>query len=211
MSNHAEIVEKNYLETVKASLRSALEKIDARVRRYAKDIQEQKYALWDNKADMDHAEKTTVRQAVHMSVLTGEAALAQKERLHKLTLSPYFGRFDFTEQGKTEPLAVYVGIYGFVDEESNTNLVYDWRAPVSTMFYDYETGGAGYTSPSGVINGTITLKRQYRIRKGQMEFMIESDISVMDNVLQEELSRTSDNRMKNIVATIQREDRKSVV
>ena len=64
------------------------------------------------------------------------------------------------------------------------NLIYDWRAPISSMFYDYELGEATYTSPVGEISGDVSLKRQYRIRKGKMEYMIESSLTVHDEILQ---------------------------
>src|SRR5690606_36708254 len=83
--------------------------------------------------------------------------------------------------------------------------IYDWRAPVSSMFYDFELGDAWYNTPGGTVKGTIRLRRQYRIRRGKMEFMIENDVNIQDDVLQLELSRTSDEKMKNIVATIQRD------
>lgn len=73
------------------------------------------------------------------------------------------------------------------------------------MFYDHELGEAFYSSPAGKINGTISLKRQYRIRKGKMEYMIESSVTVHDDILQKELCSNADNKMKNIVTTIQRE------
>ncbi|HMG89715.1 MAG TPA: 3'-5' exonuclease, partial [Chryseolinea sp.] len=88
---------------------------------------------------------------------------------------------------------------------SRSNIIYDWRAPVSSMFYDYELGEASYTTPGGVIHGNIELKRQYRIRDGQMEYMIENSLNIQDEVLQQELSKSSDDKMKNIVATIQRD------
>jgi DNA helicase-2/ATP-dependent DNA helicase PcrA len=78
------------------------------------------------------------------------------------------------------------------------------------MFYDYELGEASYTTPSGEITGEVSLKRQYRIRKGEMEFMIESSITVHDEILQEALSSHADDRMRNIVATIQREQNRII-
>ena len=78
------------------------------------------------------------------------------------------------------------------------------------MFYDYELGKAVYTSPTGEINGDISLKRQYRIRKGKMEYMIESSLTVHDEILQKELSSNADDKMKNIVTTIQREQNRII-
>ena len=78
------------------------------------------------------------------------------------------------------------------------------------MSYDYELGKAVYTSPTGEINGDISLKRQYRIRKGKMEYMIESSLTVHDEILQKELSSNADDKMKNIVTTIQREQNRII-
>nr|WP_296810909.1 UvrD-helicase domain-containing protein [Thiocapsa sp.] len=199
------MAERAHLEHVKQRLQSALAQIDARVRRYADEIKEQKAYLWESRAEMDHAEKVSTRQAVNERVLTGEAILANKKRLAKLLRSPYFGRFDFSAQDSDTPLTAYIGIHSFFDEEDKAHVVFDWRAPIASLFYDYEIGAARYEAPSGEIRGEILLKRQYRIRDGAMEFMIESGLNIVDDVLQKELSGTSDNRMKNIVATIQRD------
>ncbi|MDW7773759.1 MAG: 3'-5' exonuclease [Desulfobulbaceae bacterium] len=205
MNNITETDERAYLEKVRIKLRAALVQIDSRLRDQAAKIQEQKNYLWEHRADMDHVEKISTRQSVEQTVLAGENVLARKKSLRKLLLSPYFGRFDFIRDGQAQPVAVYVGIHTFFDEEQKKYLIYDWRAPIATMFYDYETGEARYESPSGEISGRIELKRQFRIREGRMEFMLESALNILDEVLQEELSRASDDRMKNIVATIQRD------
>jgi DNA helicase-2/ATP-dependent DNA helicase PcrA len=65
-------------------------------------------------------------------------------------------------------------------------------------------------SPAGEVKGNISLKRQYRIRNGHMEFMIESSLTVHDDILQKELSSNADDKMKNIVATIQREQNRII-
>jgi DNA helicase-2/ATP-dependent DNA helicase PcrA len=143
-------------------------------------------------------------QSINRMAFTGEAAVARKRRLLKLSQSPYFGRLDFTPQGKTRS-PVYIGVYSFLDEQQRQNLIYDWRAPISSLFYDYELGDAAYATPSGSIAGTIDLKRQYKIRDGQLEFVLENDVNIHDDVLQRELAKSSDDKMKNIVATIQRD------
>ncbi|HPL96743.1 MAG TPA: 3'-5' exonuclease [Smithellaceae bacterium] len=205
MINKTEIDERQFLESVRAKLHDALGEIHHKVTSRAREIREHKNFLWENKTGMDHAEKISVRQSIDMSVLTGEAMLAKQKRIQKLLVSPYFGRFDFIERGHAQSLPVYVGIHAFFDEKENKNLIYDWRAPISSLFYDYEIGEAGYATPSGEVSGEIVLKRQYRIRNGQMEFMLESAVNILDDVLQKELSLSSDEKMKNIVATIQRD------
>src|SRR5690606_15348444 len=125
------------------------------------DIQAQKSYLWESRADMDHIEKVSTRQSIQQAVMMGETLHAQKKRLLRIARSPYFGRFDFVRKGDDQPEAVYVGVHHFRDEQKKMNLVYDWRAPISSMFYDHEIGPVYYESPSGEIHGEMLLKRQF--------------------------------------------------
>jgi DNA helicase II / ATP-dependent DNA helicase PcrA len=204
MINKSEAEERVYLEQVKAKLSDALGNIDKKVSGYKKDLQEQKTYLYENKAGMDHAEKVSIHQSVHAAALTGEAALDRKKRLQKLIQSPWFGRLDISENGIDNRVPVYIGVHAYFDEIQKTNLIHDWRAPISTLFYDFENGPAQYQTPGGMVEANILLKRQYRIRKGKMEYMLESSLNIHDEVLQKELSKSSDDKMNHIVATIQR-------
>lgn len=205
MNAYFEQEEKKQLKITKQKLHTALNQIDKNVKAYANELQESKEYLWENKAGMDHAEKVSVRQSVTQSALTGEAAVAKKNRIRKLLSSPYFGRIDFGEKPEAPSFPVYIGVHSFLDEEENSNLIHDWRAPISGMFYDFELGPAHFEAPTGKVEGNILLKRQFRIKNGEMEFMLESAMNIHDDVLQQELSRASDEKMKNIVATIQRD------
>lgn len=138
MINETETEEKAHLQGVKIKLQTAVERIDSTLRDHATKIQEQKTYLWEHRTDMDHAEKVSTRQSTDQRVLAAEAVLNNKKRIVKLLQSPYFGRFDFTRDGQTQSLAIYVGIHAFFDEDRRENLIYDWRAPIATMFYDYE-------------------------------------------------------------------------
>lgn len=73
------------------------------------------------------------------------------------------------------------------------------------MYYDFDTGKAFYEAPMGIIDGEITQKRQLKIRKGVMEYAIQSNFNVDDEILQKELSGNGSTKMRNIVATIQKE------
>lgn len=204
MFNRTEKEEREYLTIVKDKLTAAIDQIDRAVSGYARELQEQKDYLWEHRAGMDHVEKVAVRQSVTRAALTGEAAVEKKKRLQKLISSPWFGRFDFRKKREKAATPVYIGVHAWYDEERKENIIYDWRSPVSTMFYDFELGDAGYEAPKGYVEGEITVKRQYRIRNGQMEYMLESSLNIHDDILQQELSKASDDRMKHIVATIQR-------
>ncbi|MDZ7749917.1 MAG: hypothetical protein U5K43_14830 [Halofilum sp. (in: g-proteobacteria)] len=200
----ARAAEESRLADVHARLQRQLDATEARLGDYARDIEEQKTYLSENRDEMDHVEKIASRESIDQSVRSGEFLLDKKKRLRKLQRSPYFGRFDVRRaEGETQP--VYIGIHHFFDDAAGENVVYDWRAPIATLFYDYETGPARYQTPEGPVDCEIELKRQFRIHHDRIDLLIDSSVNVVDDVLQQELSRTSDEGMKNIVATIQRD------
>jgi DNA helicase-2/ATP-dependent DNA helicase PcrA len=202
--NATEQAERAYLEEIKEKLALAIRRGDDAVKQFSDELRQKKEYIHEHQSGMDDADMVAADQSINRMAFTGEAAVARKRRLLKLSQSPYFGRLDFTPQGKTRS-PVYIGVYSFLDEQQRQNLIYDWRAPISSLFYDYELGDAAYATPSGSIAGTIDLKRQYKIRDGQLEFVLENDVNIHDDVLQRELAKSSDDKMKNIVATIQRD------
>lgn len=204
MINVTELDEREYLEEVKEKLTLALRRVDDSVKQYSTELRQNKEYIYEHQSGMDEADMVAADQSINRMAFTGESAVARKRKLLKLTQSPYFGRIDFAMPAQPE-LPIYIGIYSFADETQRANLIYDWRAPISSMFYDFELGDAWYKTPSGEVHGTIGLKRQYKIREGRMEFMIENGVNIHDDILQKELSKSSDDKMKNIVATIQRD------
>jgi DNA helicase-2/ATP-dependent DNA helicase PcrA len=132
-----------------------------------------------------------------------------QEKYERIVQSPYFGRIDFLEEGDEKAEKYYIGISNLVDDTLDF-LVYDWRAPASSMFYDYEIGKSSYKCPEGTIDGELTLKRQYKINKGEIEYMFDSNLKIDDEILQEILGKSTDSKMKAIVTTIQREQNKVI-
>lgn len=205
MINKTEQEEREYLEEIKEKLMLATRRIDDRVKQFSAELRQNKQYIHEHQSGMDEADMVAAGQSINRMAFTGESAVAQKRKLLKLSSSPYFGRIDFETGVGGERTPVYIGIHTFFDETLRANQIYDWRAPISSMFYDFELGEAWYETPSGKITGEIMLKRQYRIRDGRMEYMIENDVNIHDEILQKELSKSSDDKMKNIVATIQRD------
>ena len=203
--NQTEKQEKEYLKQIISFLKKVIGNTDASVKDHVDTLAEYKDYIWFNK-DIDPHEIRSMRESILNHFALGESVINKRKRLTKILAIPYFGRIDFLEKKEnSKVMPTYIGIHTFYDPESRATLIHDWRAPVSSMFYDHELGEAGYRSPSGEIKGVISLKRQYRIRGGKMEFMIESALTVHDDILQKELSSNADDKMKNIVATIQRE------
>ncbi|NEU31754.1 AAA family ATPase [bacterium LRH843] len=129
----------------------------------------------------------------------------QLNHLSRLKNSPYFGRIDFKEKDELETEQVYLGIASFMDDKHEQFLIYDWRAPISSLYYDYSPGTAEYETPSGIIRGEMELKRQFIIQNSVIEGMFDTGITIGDKLLQEVLSKQASTQMKNIVATIQKE------
>lgn len=208
--NKTEEQEREYLQEIIGRIHDTINHADESVKEHVDTLQEYKDYLWSNK-DIDPHEIRSMRESILNHFARGESVIDKRRRLGKLLDIPYFGRIDFKENrtgSETTPL--YIGIHTFYDNHEKINRIYDWRAPVSSMFYDHEPGKADYSSPAGEVNGEISLKRQYRIRKGRMEYMIESSLTVHDDILQKELSLNADDKMKNIVTTIQREQNRII-
>ncbi|MET4073658.1 3'-5' exonuclease [Hymenobacter sp. UYCo722] len=204
MINATEREEREYLEEIKEKLTLGIRRVDGSVKQFSDELREKKQYIHEQQSGMDEADMVAAGQSIDRMAFTGEAAVARKRKLLKLGQSPYFGRIDFVPRGQAT-LPVYIGIYSFIDEQPRQSLIYDWRAPVSSMFYDFELGEAAFATPGGMVQGTIEVKRQYKIRDGRLEFMIENDVNIHDDVLQRELAKSSDDKLKNIVATIQRD------
>ena len=208
--NQTEKQEKEYLKQIISFLKKVIGNTDASVKDHVDTLAEYKDYIWSNK-DIDPHEIRSMRESILNHFALGESVINKRKRLTKILAIPYFGRIDFLEKKEnSKVMPIYIGIHTFYDPESRATLIHDWRAPVSSMFYDHELGEAVYRSPSGEIKGVISLKRQYRIRGGKMEFMIESALTVHDDILQKELSSNADDKMKNIVATIQREQNRII-
>lgn len=137
-------------------------------------------------------------------------AVKQLKTLGRLEQNPYFGRIDFQEEGERQAEPVYLGIASLLDEQDEAFLIYDWRAPISSLYYDYTPGPASYDTPAGRVDGEITCKRQYKIRDGRLHHLFDTGVTIGDELLQEVLGKQADTQMKSIVATIQKDQNRII-
>lgn len=126
-------------------------------------------------------------------------------RLESLIKSPYFARIDFQFEEENEPEQIYIGRSSLTEKASHKIYVYDWRSPIASVFYRFMTGKAFYDAPDGKITGEVTLKRQYEINNGILEYYFDTNINISDELLRQLLSKNSSPKMKAIVETIQKE------
>ncbi|MFO7612536.1 MAG: AAA family ATPase [Clostridia bacterium] len=157
----------------------------------------------------DIVENLSLLDGVYSDMMRHENILHQLKKMYLLRKTAYFGRVDFHEDGIDDTDMVYIGT-STLEGEKSTILIYDWRAAISSMFYECETGRAGFESVSGTIEGEILLKRQYRIFLDKIEAMFDSSIVIDDEILQAILSESKNSRMGTIVSSIQKEQNKAI-
>lgn len=210
--------EQRRVEYVADQIDTRIRKLEREVGSVRGDVVEMRKDFWDevtvNFSEADDVGETST------SLRQQSQVLAEREKSHqhasialgkmkRLKQSPYFGRIDFAEDGEPEE-AIYLGIASLLEEGDETFLVYDWRAPISNLYYDSVPGPASYETPSGTIMGTMSLKRQFVIHGRRIKLMFDTGVTIGDELLQQVLSRSSDAQMKSIVATIQREQNKII-
>lgn len=175
--------------------------------------------FWDDvRINLDEPEEAI---ETHASIKQQAELLSERERSHgqlheqlktlqDLKESPYFARIDFHEDGEKTEDQIYIGIASLMDSEDENFLVYDWRAPISSLYYDYALGKAEYETMNGHITGEVSLKRQFIIKNGLIEGMFDTGITIGDHLLQQALGNNASSTMTSIVATIQKEQNKII-
>lgn len=172
-------VEKNYVQNAKVNTTE----VDDRMETNA-EIQQQK-------------------QLVAKNVQTEQILKEQLNTLADLEKTPYFGRIDIQDPGD-EKETLYIGTASLNDDQQNF-LIYDWRAPISSVYYNGTLGDVEYETPAGLQETNLLKKRQFKINNGVIKNMFDTNETVGDEILQSVLDEHSDEYMKNIVATIQKE------
>lgn len=133
----------------------------------------------------------------------------QAQVLERLRERPYFARIDVQDDGTDGAEPIYIGLASFSDAPDHF-LVYDWRAPISSIYYDEGVGDVTYTTPDGPQQATVHLKRQFQIEDDKVVTIFDTDEAVGDQMLLDALSGESTTKMQSIVTTIQREQNKII-
>lgn len=136
-------------------------------------------------------------------------ATKRLETFNQMKKRPYFARIDFRESGEKKDETIYIGLGSFSDSPDHF-LIYDWRAPISSVYYDGNMGKVEYTTPDGQQSVDLKLKRQFTIEEGKLISVYDTDETIGDQMLLNALGSQSDVKMKSIVSTIQREQNKII-
>lgn len=197
-----------HLNEINEKLNEAIKQANSTVEHLDDEYTGTKRYMVSHRGEIDPHEMFQNELALKQIDQRGAFAVEIRDKLIKLKDSPYFARIDFQEANEETPRPFYIGRFAFHHE--NALLISDWRSPVASMFYDCEVGPAGYDAPVGRIDGKLSRKRQFKIKSGKMEYALESSMNIQDDVLQRELSHISDEKMKSIIATIQKEQNRII-
>ena len=173
------------------------------------DLIEFKKMMWSDSNSFDEGEITQVKAA---TALEADKFFRKRDYLRRLKMikdKPYFASIVFKDDKDNSLYNIYMSLTYLKDKNSN-NILYDWRSPICSLFYDYETGPASYTAPGGIYSGELKRKRQYKIENKKLVGVFDNSLNIDDEVLQEVLANESSDHMKNVVNTIQQEQNKVI-
>lgn len=193
--------EKSYLLKVREVIEKIIKEDSAGINYSTSNINELKRFMWENLSDYTDEERAIALYDVDRSVDITNSKIDRVRKYVRASSTPYFGKVLFKDE--FEELPIYIGITTVQD--GLQFYVFDWRAPVSSLFYNYELGKASYLTPAGNVSGEILEKMQFKIVDGKMLRCFKCDVNIDDEYLQEILASSSSDKMKNIVSTIQRE------
>lgn len=200
--------EQEYLNIVINHIDTKIEDCIEKIQKFNTNLREENKRIWE---DINFSTDTDVVVQNYNNYL----AISEKEYeldsiienyniLKKLKNSAYFARIDFIEDGESNKESFYFGISTLIDKKSRKYYIYDWRSPIASLFYENEIGEAYYDCPAGKIKGEITKKRQYKVRNNEIIYMFDNNINIDDSILQELFFKSKDNKMRNIIVSIQK-------
>ncbi len=202
--------EKDHLGTIRAKLKSAIETMIAQESALAEAMKAANLYLKDEmgSAPGDFLQAVEFSQTLQVEKQLLEQIGYQDQRLlryHRLMPKPYFARIDFKERGEPQEEQLYIGYGNFMDDQTLEIYIYDWRTPIASVFYDFQTGDVNYMAPDGMIYGHVSLKRQFDIKNGKLIAYHDTQLHIADEKLLEALAARTSGPMHQIVETIQAE------
>ncbi len=213
MANNDLTNEQNRVDKVVAKLHKRIDKTEAEYQKAHNETKRVQQNYGNNTSvnyvEVDDRIETSAdlqqQRGLVNKVVQSEAIIKnQLETYKKLADSPYFGRIDIKDDGDDDTESLYIGTASFVDDNENF-LVYDWRAPISSIYYNGTLGKVSYQTPAGKQTTDLEKKRQFQISHGEINNMFDTNETVGDEMLQSVLGQQHDEVMQNIVSTIQKE------
>ncbi len=206
MENEKFQYEKNRLDYVTDYIDKTLDSETPNEENLRQYIIEERRRIWDDyNLNPDSTDLMQANQTLEMDT---ERYFRIKDKLYflqKMRNSPYFARIDFTEEGSRETESFYIGAISLIDHRTYEILICDWRADISSLYYDGTLGPSEYKCQEGLIRGNISLRRQIKIENGDLKYVFDNGINITDPILMAELGKSSDAKLKTVINTIQQE------
>jgi len=198
-------IAKGQLSSLKMSNKEKKESITFSKKEIPEDSSHYIGNLWSMENFHELVELSQLTASVADKISEAEMEARKIVVLERMINSPYFARIDFKFDDEDEFEKIYIGLSSLIDDKSHEIYIYDWRSPISSVFYRFGTGKVFYDAPSGKITGEVSLKRQYEIKNGKLEYFFDADIQILDEFLRKLLSQNASSKMKTIVETIQKD------
>ncbi len=193
--------EESHLSQTKDIIEDIIATKNVDIEDYKTRIVERKRFLWEHQNEFIDSDLCSLMNEEDMNISLVNDDITKVYKLYRSLETPYFSRIDFESDNKKN--TYYIGLTG-VDKEYEP-VVYDWRAAVANLYYNYGLGESQYESDEGLVLGTTTLKRQFDIRLGNLLSVYDNEVGVNDILLESVLAGNTDLYMRNIVDTIQKE------
>ena len=168
------------------------------------DIKEFKKLSWKDINPYENADVARIREISSTMESFTDKKIDYFKKLKSIENKPYFASIVFKDEEEKTIYNIYMSLTYLKDNNGN-NILYDWRSPICSLFYDYEVGPASYTAPGGEIKGELKRKRQYKIENNILKGVFDNSLNINDEFLQSVLAEESSDHMKNVVNTIQKE------
>jgi DNA helicase-2/ATP-dependent DNA helicase PcrA len=212
LTDDSRIYEQHHLDDIVDQLNEADERLSKNVERTKaeeRNLNQNFFSDISLNFSGDAEASETAASIEQQQMMLDERRLVWQEASHRLDTvrllkkNPYFARIDFQEKGE-KPETIYIGLGSFTNQDGKF-LIYDWRAPISSIYYDGGLGHVTYQTPDGEQQVDVSLKRQFVLKNGKIDTMFDTSETIGDQMLLEVLGEKSDTQMKSIVTTIQRE------
>ncbi|MED3790887.1 RNA polymerase recycling motor HelD [Niallia alba] len=134
-----------------------------------------------------------------------QLATTELNILKRILDAPYFARIDYQMKGKSHKDVYYLGKTSLYEKDTQKPIIVDWRSPIANVYYDGRLGEVAYEVNEETIEGYLSLKRQFKIEKGKLNHYQDIDLTTTDELLQQSLAGKADQRLSEIISTIQAE------
>ena len=196
-------------------LHDVLESLDKEIKESSSDLFLKEEELinfrklnFEDKSSFDSAEFNQIMTADSLEALRVLSKRKYYKSLVNIKDKPYFASFLYKDN-EGNNYNIYMALT-YLKNKNYDNILYDWRSPICSLFYDYEVGPCKYKVDEFTHEGNLLKKRQYIIDDRKLISVFDNSLNIDDELLQKVIATTDNEKMKNIVNTIQAEQNKII-